>query len=95
MKKIYSFLFLLFNLSILNAQVNIAPQGTPSASTCNTGPCTTLNDLNLGTCGTQQMWITTTTPPNTNPGSEWLQFDFSSPRAIDHYDEEPRGEKQE
>ncbi len=54
-----------------NAQTNIAPLAVASASTCNTGPCSTLNDLNFGTCGTQQMWISTATPPN---GTEYLEF---------------------
>ncbi|OYU97150.1 MAG: hypothetical protein CFE21_02330 [Bacteroidetes bacterium B1(2017)] len=55
-----------------SAQVNIAPLATPSASTCNTGACTTLNDLNYGTCGSQQMWITSSA---TNPGSAiFIQF---------------------
>ena len=46
---------------------NIAPLAGASASpSCNTGTCSTLNDLNFGTCGTQQMWITSSA---TNPGS--------------------------
>ncbi|MFN9518749.1 MAG: hypothetical protein ACK574_03350, partial [Bacteroidota bacterium] len=66
MKHILFILFISFTLHI-NAQTNIAPQATASAApACNTGPCTTLNDLNFGTCGTQQMWITSNA---TNPGS--------------------------
>jgi hypothetical protein len=54
------------------AQVNVAPLATASASTCNTGACSTLNDLNFGTCGTQQMWISSSA---TNPGSSiFIQF---------------------
>ena len=41
------------------SNLNIAPLAIASASTCNTGPCSTLNDLNFGTCGSQQMWIST------------------------------------
>ncbi|MCF8296852.1 MAG: T9SS type A sorting domain-containing protein [Saprospiraceae bacterium] len=47
--------------------VNIAPLAVASASpACNTGACSTLNDLNFGTCGSQQMWITSSA---SNPGS--------------------------
>lgn len=50
-----------------NAQINLAPLATASAApACNTGACSTLNDLNFGSCGTQQMWITSNA---TNPGS--------------------------
>lgn len=79
MKKI---LFLIFILSVqfLKAQINIAPQATVSASSCMTGACATLNDLNFGTCGTQQMWITSAA---TNPGSTiFIQFSWSSTQII-------------
>ncbi|MDP1726361.1 MAG: GEVED domain-containing protein [Bacteroidota bacterium] len=69
-------LLLLFFSFYAQAQVNIAPNATASASTCNTGACSTLNDLNFGTCGTQQMWISTATPPS---GAEWLEFTWTSP----------------
>jgi len=47
--------------------VNIAPLAVASAApACNTGPCTTLNDLNFGNCGSQQMWISSSA---SNPGS--------------------------
>ncbi|MCG9879770.1 MAG: hypothetical protein MH472_04155, partial [Bacteroidia bacterium] len=61
------------------AQTNIAPLAVAGASTCNTGPCSTLNDLNFGTCGTQQMWITTATPPN---GTEWLEFVWPTAQSM-------------
>ena len=67
------------------AQTNIAPLATVSASTCNTGPCSTLNDLNLGVCGTQSMWISTSTPPSSTPGVEWIQWDWPSPVSIDQF----------
>ena len=67
------------------AQTNIAPSATASASTCNTGACSTLNDLNFGTCGTQQMWITTTTPPSTTPGVNWIDFVWSSPKTFNKF----------
>ena len=67
------------------SQTNIAPLATATASTCNTGACSTLNDLNFGTCGTQQMWITTTTPPSTTPGVEWFAFEWSSPKTFNKF----------
>ena len=67
------------------AQTNIAPSATASASTCNTGACSTLNDLNFGTCGTQQMWISTGTPPSTTPGVNWIDFVWSSPKTFNKF----------
>ncbi|MFA6259848.1 MAG: immunoglobulin-like domain-containing protein [Bacteroidia bacterium] len=67
---------------VIIAQTNIAPSATASASTCNTGACSTLNDLNFGTCGTQQMWITTNTPPSTVPGDNYIQWDWSTPQTF-------------
>ncbi len=66
-----------------NAQTNIAPLATVTASTCNTGPCSTLNDLNLGTCGTQQMWISTATPPSLVPGVNYIEWVFPTVRSFD------------
>src|SRR4051812_39009013 len=63
------------------AQINLAPQATASvAPVCNTGACSTLNDLNYGSCGTQQMWITTGA---TNPGSTInITFAWTSSKPI-------------
>ncbi|MCF8296180.1 MAG: lamin tail domain-containing protein [Saprospiraceae bacterium] len=59
---------------------NIAPQAVASASTCNTGACSTLNDLNLGSCGSQQMWISSSA---TNPGSAvYIQFVWPVDKTI-------------
>ena len=66
-----------------NAQANIAPLATVTASTCNTGACSTLNDLNLGTCGTQQMWISTSGPPSLVPGVNYIEWVFPSVRSFD------------
>ncbi len=85
MKKIYHFIFtcILGVLGMqLQAQTNIAPQAVASASTCNTGACSTLNDLNYGSCGSQQMWISTGTPPSLTPGVEWMQFDWTQPMSF-------------
>src|SRR5690606_17506854 len=78
---------LLFSFSAFS-QTNIAPLATITANGtgapgCQTGACSTLNDLNLGTCGTQQMWISTATPPSTTPGDDWIQWDFPSARTFD------------
>ena len=70
-------------ISNSTAQTNIAPQATVTASTCNTGPCSTLNDLNLGTCGTQSMWISTSGPPSTTPGVNWIEWNWSTPQSFD------------
>jgi PKD repeat protein len=67
------------------SQSNIAPQATAGASTCNTGPCSTLNDLNLGNCGSQEMWISTSSPPSSTPGVDWLRFDWPSVRVFDEF----------
>ncbi|MCF8428117.1 MAG: hypothetical protein K9H61_12080, partial [Bacteroidia bacterium] len=62
------------------AQVNVAPSATATASTCNTGACSTLNDLNFGSCGTQQMWISSSA---TNPGSSiFIQFTWPTVQVI-------------
>jgi hypothetical protein len=60
-------LFATFVTSFANAQVNVGLTATASGGpACNTGACSTLNDNNLGTCGSQQMWLTSNA---TNPGS--------------------------
>lgn len=77
---ILALLVLLFTLPLVNAQTNIAPLATASASTCNTGACSTLNDLNFGTCGAQQMWISSAA---TNPGSTiFIQFTWTTPKTF-------------
>ena len=72
------------------AQTNIAPLATitaagSSAPGCQTGPCSTLNDLNFGTCGPlgQQMWINTSTPPSTVPGVNFIEWNFPTVRTFD------------
>jgi parallel beta-helix repeat protein len=63
---------------------NIAPLSVPNASTCNTGSCATLTDLDYGTCGTQQMWISTSTPPDLTPGVNYIDFVWPTAKAIDN-----------
>lgn len=88
MKKFYKILtticFAAISVPIFGQQ-NIAPQATVSASTCNTGACSTLNDLVLGTCGTQIMWITTNTPPSLVAGDNWIQWDWTSAKSINKF----------
>ncbi len=64
------------------AQTNIAPSAVATGGpACNTGACSTLNDLNFGTCGTQQMWLTSAA---TNPGSTvHITFTWSSMQIIE------------
>lgn len=85
MEKFYKILLtlsLVFVSAAINAQQNIALQATVTGSTCNTGACATLNDNVLGTCGTQIMWVSTSTPPSTTPGVEWIQFTWSSTKTM-------------
>ncbi|MBC8342854.1 MAG: T9SS type A sorting domain-containing protein, partial [Bacteroidetes bacterium] len=65
-----------------SGNVNIAPAAVASASTCNTGPCTTLNDLNFGSCGSQQMWISTSSPPSSTPGVNYMDFTWPTARSF-------------
>jgi hypothetical protein len=90
MKKFTNFLYVLVVLLALPSfgQQNIAPLATitangAGAAGCQTGACSTLNDLNLGTCGSQQMWISTGGTPSTTPGVDWIQWDFPFPRTFD------------
>ena len=75
---------ILFSVLSMNAQTNIAPQATFTASynSATLGP-TKLNDLNFGTCGSQEMWLQTSTPPSSTVGAEWIQWDFTSQKQID------------
>lgn len=73
-----------FLTDFVQAQTNIAPQATFTASynSATLGP-TKLNDLNFGTCGTQQMWLQTATPPSTTIGAEWIAWEWPSARQIE------------
>ncbi|WP_409772649.1 T9SS type A sorting domain-containing protein [Thermaurantimonas sp.] len=44
-----------------------------------------MNDLNFGTCGTQQMWIPTSTPPTSTPGVDWIMFEWTTPQTFDKF----------
>ncbi|MCC5916440.1 MAG: T9SS type A sorting domain-containing protein [Cryomorphaceae bacterium] len=75
-------LFIAFVFSA-KAQVNIAPNATVTASTCNTGPCTVLNDQNYGVCGSQLMWISTSSPPSPTPGVNWIEWNWPNAESFD------------
>jgi hypothetical protein len=62
---------------------NIAPLSTVSASNCSTGPCSAFNDLNLGTCGTQLVWVSTSNPPSAVPHVDFIDFEWITPVTID------------
>ncbi len=66
------------------AQTNIAPLATATASyvSATLGP-NRLNDLSFGTCGSQECWISTGTPPSTVPGTDWIQFDWNQTVQFD------------
>ena len=61
---------------------NIAPSAVATGGpACNTGACSTLNDLNFGTCGAQQTWLTSNA---TNPGATvHITFTWSTTRIIE------------
>ncbi|RLD67686.1 MAG: hypothetical protein DRI84_01780, partial [Bacteroidetes bacterium] len=67
----------------VGAGVNIAPLAVANASTCNTGACSTLNDLIYGTCGSQLMWISTSSPPSLTPGVNYIDFVWPIPYSMD------------
>ncbi|MFM9945143.1 MAG: PKD domain-containing protein [Bacteroidia bacterium] len=73
---------LLITSTKVEAQKNLAPTATAAASTCNTGPCSALNNQVINTTCTQEMWITTSTPPSTTPNVEWFDFTWSTPQSI-------------
>ena len=66
-----------------NAQTNIAPLATVTASNCSTGPCSAFNDLNFGTCGTQLVWVSSTAPPSTTAGVDFIEWNFPAARTFD------------
>ena len=73
----------LFGLpNMVTAQTNLAPTATAAASTCNTGPCSALNNQVINTACTQEMWISTGTPPSTTAHVEWFDFTWTTPQSI-------------
>ncbi len=86
MSKFYKFLTIAFLFFFyfegIDAQVNLAPSATVTASTCNTGTCASFNNLNYGTCGTQEVWIATSTPPDPTLGVNWIEWNWTSVKTI-------------
>ncbi len=82
-KALLSFLVLiLFFVLNTNAQRNLAPSATAAASTCNTGPCSALNNQIINSACAQEMWIATLTPPSTTAGVEWFDFTWTTEQTI-------------
>jgi hypothetical protein len=61
--------------------VNIAPLAIANANNCSTGPCSSFNDLNYGTCGTQQVWISTSGGPT--PHIDFIDFEWPTAYSMD------------
>jgi PKD repeat protein len=85
MKKYILLLTMSFVTTLGFSQTNIAPQATVTASSCNTGPCSALNDLDFGTCGNQEMWISTSNPPSSIPGTDYIEWNWSNVRVFDEF----------
>ena len=67
-----------------SAQKNIAPQVTSiSGSDVRTGVITDINNGNLGSCNTQLIWISTSSPPSSTPGVDWIEWEWSSTKIFD------------
>ncbi|TVQ77784.1 MAG: gliding motility-associated C-terminal domain-containing protein [Flavobacteriales bacterium] len=64
------------------AQVNVAPLATVTASSCNVGTCASFNNQNLGTCGQQQVWVSTAGPPSLVPGVNFIEWNWSIPYTM-------------
>lgn len=69
----------------VQAQNNIAPLATITSNRSRAAPYDPkgLNDLAFGTCGTQQVWFSSGSPPSTTIGVDWIQWDFPSPKQFD------------
>jgi hypothetical protein len=75
-------------LSMMGQKPNIAPNATVSGDGtggggCRSGACSVINDQNLGTCGTQQMWISTSNPPSSTIGDDFIEWDWPNAVSFD------------
>ena len=61
---------------------NIGPQAVVTASSCNPS-CNAFNNGNTGVCGTQQVWVSTGSPPPTNPHVNYIDFTWPDSVTID------------
>ena len=79
--------FYVASRTIGGAGGNIAPDATIIGDGTGGGGCRNacgaINDLDFGTCGTQQMWISTADPPSTTPGDDYIEWTFPTPRTFD------------
>ncbi|MCC5916506.1 MAG: gliding motility-associated C-terminal domain-containing protein [Cryomorphaceae bacterium] len=80
-RKYWSFFLVVFCISGW-AQVNVAPLATVTASTCNVGTCAAFNNQNLGTCGLQQVWVSTANPPSLVPGVNFIEWNWTIPYTM-------------
>jgi hypothetical protein len=81
----FSFLVVISTIggaTVVRGQTNISPLAVISGSNCSTGPCSAINNLVFGTCGTQEMWVSTSSPPSSTPGVDWIQWDWPSTRSF-------------
>lgn len=81
-------LLLLFSMlscwaSVWAQKPNVAPAATVSASSCNTGVCTDFNDLDYGSCGTQDVWVSTSTPPSSVIGTNYIEWNWPTTQSFD------------
>ncbi len=84
MKKMILFFEMVFCwATAFGQQPNIAPLATATASSCNTGTCADFNDLDFGNCGTQDVWISTSNPPSTVAGTDFIEWNWSTPQSFD------------
>ncbi|MDZ7846745.1 MAG: hypothetical protein U5L96_08215 [Owenweeksia sp.] len=49
---------------------------------CKGGPCSALNDLNLGSCTNSQVYISTSNPPSNTPGVDFIEWNWSSQKTF-------------
>jgi PKD repeat protein len=93
-KTVHLLLLLLFishlTAGVVKAQDNIAPLATitahgTGATGCQSNPCSFLNNLNFGNCGTQLVWINTANLPTSpqNPGQDWIEWEFPNQVRFD------------
>jgi gliding motility-associated-like protein len=78
----FFFFILIFLKTGMQAQTNIAPLATVTASTCNAGPCSAFNNLDFGICGTQQVWVNTGSPPSPFAGVNFIEWNWTSNQTM-------------
>jgi PKD repeat protein len=79
---IFSFLFMLIGGDTFAQQKNIAPDATVTCQTTAAGGCWNLNrinDLDYGTCGAQQAFVWSATPP---ASTDYIQWEWTAPKTV-------------